>query len=268
MDAKAIIRAFQCSREPDTQIVKQATEFLTGCEQHPAFCITMLQIIDDSSVSESDRIGVAARFQRYIEKYWTPQEGEKDIISEQDRATIKQHLVTLMLKAPKLIKNQLAVALVKISASDFPKKWPNLLPELVSKLGKDMDVNLAVFSTLDSMFRRYRTIAIDESKQSLDLLEEMKYVLSNVQQQLLDSFKYSLSALQANLENAHALSQVVQVMNAIVHILHSFNVPDINEFVEDHMNDWFQPFLSLLSFQSRLLDPRNSSEPGVLDKVC
>jgi exportin-2 (importin alpha re-exporter) len=47
---------------------------------------------------------------------------------------IKQLLTGLMLNTPPLVRAQLSEALTLISGHDFPAAWPQLLPELQTRL--------------------------------------------------------------------------------------------------------------------------------------
>ncbi len=53
------------------------------------------------------------------------------------QAQIKQLLLGLSLSSPPLVQAQLSEALSIICSYDFPARWPELLPELVSKLHSD-----------------------------------------------------------------------------------------------------------------------------------
>ena len=56
-----------------------------------------------------------------------------------------------------LARPQLSEALSFISKTDFPDRWPSLLPELVTKLRTpDMGVINGVLETASSIFERFR----------------------------------------------------------------------------------------------------------------
>jgi len=73
--------------------------------------------------------------------------------------------VELMLRAPPRIQAQISEALSIISSHDFPAKWLDLLPQLVSKMGAamaqgpgtlDLAVLTGVLQTANSIFKRFR----------------------------------------------------------------------------------------------------------------
>ena len=49
---------------------------------------------------------------------------------------------------------QLSAALATIGEYDFPEKWTNLLPELISKLNSDWPVRNGVLETANTIFQR------------------------------------------------------------------------------------------------------------------
>jgi len=59
---------------------------------------------------------------------------QTDQISSNDRQTIKNSIVDLMVTVPPAVQRQLSEALSIISESDFPSKWENLLPVRLNHL--------------------------------------------------------------------------------------------------------------------------------------
>jgi hypothetical protein len=59
-----------------------------------------------------------------------------------------------------------------IGRSDFPEKWPELLPNLVAKLSTDnFDVINGVMQTANSLFKRYgKQATVDYCKVIISLL--------------------------------------------------------------------------------------------------
>lgn len=61
------------------------------------------------------------------------EEDEQDRIHESDRVAVKQLIVTLMLSSPESLQKQLSDAISIIGKSDFPRKWPELISQMVEK---------------------------------------------------------------------------------------------------------------------------------------
>lgn len=56
-----------------------------------------------------------------------------DRIHMQDRESVKQLIVNLMLHSPEAIQKQLSDAVSIIGRYDFPNKWPDLISQMVEK---------------------------------------------------------------------------------------------------------------------------------------
>jgi len=52
-------------------------------------------------------------------------------IHEEDRALIKDQIVSVMLNAPESVQKQLSDGISLIGKYDFPDYWPNLLPTII-----------------------------------------------------------------------------------------------------------------------------------------
>lgn len=61
-----------------------------------------------------------------------------DRIHESDRVAIKSFIISLMLKSPTSIQKQLSESVSIIGKYDFPKKWPQLIDEMVEKFSTGM----------------------------------------------------------------------------------------------------------------------------------
>jgi hypothetical protein len=56
-----------------------------------------------------------------------------DHIHVDDRIAIKRLIVDMMLHSPRNVQKQLSDAIYIIGRHDFPKKWPDLLSQMVEK---------------------------------------------------------------------------------------------------------------------------------------
>ena len=74
-----------------------------------------------------------------------------------EQGQIRAALPGLMLSTPPLARAQLSEALSVISGHDFPARWPELLPELIRRLGSGTPAEVAgVLETANSIYKRYR----------------------------------------------------------------------------------------------------------------
>ena len=81
------------------------------------------------------------------------------LLSDPDREDIKIHIVKLVCKCGSVrdVKQQLCQALTLIAASDFPSKWPKLLPEVVQHLqSEDRNTVSGMLLAANSIMKRFR----------------------------------------------------------------------------------------------------------------
>ena len=80
-------------------------------------------------------------------------------IPDSDRNPIKENLVDLMSKTSPEVQKQLAEAVNIISLHDFPDKWKELLPQLVTRLNTtDASIINGVMLTAISVMKRFRYV--------------------------------------------------------------------------------------------------------------
>ena len=69
-----------------------------------------------------------------------------------------------MLSSPPLARAQLSEALSEISGHEFPARWPELLPELIRRLGAGTPAEVSgVLETANSIYKRYRNAFMSEA---------------------------------------------------------------------------------------------------------
>ena len=81
-----------------------------------------------------------------------------------------------MLSTPPVVRAQLSEALTVMSTSDFPARWPQLLPVLIERLRSGAPgIVLGVLETANSIYKRYRNQFMTPA-----LSEELEYSQSLV----------------------------------------------------------------------------------------
>lgn len=190
-------------------------------------------------------------------------------IPEDEKGAIKTHLINLMLGTPASVQAQLSEALTIICATDFPDKWQNLVPELVSKFSSgDLQVVAGVLTTANSIFKRYRGMYKSE-----ELYRELKYVLDNFvgtsdgPKPFLDLFKSTASLVERTQDNPAGLTQVFHCLYLMCRIFFSLHSQELPEVFEDTMGDWMGYFHTFLTYDNAALDPAGGEEESVLIKV-
>lgn len=256
---------------PDRDQRRGAEDKLSKLETQPGFSLALLRLVQQHSAptagpeSRPLRSSASIYFKNLVRRSWDSEdEGKENSISLTDREAIKGHMVGLMCEAPADVQRQLSAALSIISNSDFPAKWQNLLPELISKFAtSDLQVIHGVLLTANSIMKRFRYVFKTDA-----LFSELKYVLELLQEPLLGLFKAMGDMLATPGATAQQLGVVMEALRLICRIFFSLNWQDLPEYFEDHMPEWMTLFAKHLSYENPLLvDADEENEPGPIEKL-
>lgn len=245
-----------------TQAMQAATQQLRQAESTAGFGLILLQLLRESSIDAGTRQAGAIYFKNYIRRLWS-MDAASGGVSASDRQAVKQHLLMLMLQAPKQVQVQLAAGLEEISISDYPAEWQSLLPEIVQhlKTSQDMNVLKGTMETAHTVFLKFRSQA-----RSVDLLKEVKYTVTGFQETHLEVFKAACQRIIAGTLPADQLIVHFELIKATIGAFYSLNVVDLPEFFEDHREEYFQGFLSLLKFNNPAVSGAGDQQ-GLLEQV-
>lgn len=223
-------------------------------------------LIDKPDVDMTIRIAGAIAFKNYIKRNWgrsVDNPEEQDRIHPADRDYIKKTIVPMMLKSPIAIQKQFSDAIQTVGKYDFPKKWPELMDEMIEKFQTgDFHVINGVLKTAHSIFKRYRF----EFK-SQELWEEIKLVLDKFAKPLTDLFVATMNLTTAHANDAAALKIIYGSIELMCKIFNSLNSQDLPEFFEDNMSIWMTTFHQLLVSDVPLLKTSDDEEAGVMEML-
>ncbi|KAK2157652.1 hypothetical protein LSH36_187g00016 [Paralvinella palmiformis] len=253
----------QKTLSPDPTERRGAEKFLESVEGNQNYPILLLHLMDKDGVDIHVRISAAIMFKNYIKRNWRVLEDVGDRIHPQDRDTIKQTIVALMLKSPEQIQKQLSDSISIIGREDFPDKWPGLLQEMITKIDSgDFHVINGVLRTAHSIFKRYR-----HEFKSQKLWAEIKFVLDNFAAPLTQLFNATMDLASKHASDPNALKVIFSSLVLICKIFYSLNFQDLPEFFEDNMATWMAHFHTLLTTDNKLLQTQDEDEPGLLEQV-
>ncbi|CAK9060214.1 unnamed protein product [Durusdinium trenchii] len=240
--------------------MRSAEQQLRAAEVQPGFGLVLLELLRSGSVDTSARQAGAIYFKNYIKRQWCV-EGAGGGISSSDRQAIKQHILSLMLQAPKQVQVQLSAGLEEISITDYPAEWQSLLPEMVQhlKTSQDMSILKGTMQTAHTVFLKFRAQARSE-----DLLREVKYTVTGFQETHLAVFTATCTRVLGGLP-ADQLVTHFELLLATIGAFFSLNVIDLPEFFEDHREEYFRGFLELLKFQHEAV--AGQGQQGLLEQV-
>ncbi|GBN11501.1 Exportin-2 [Araneus ventricosus] len=259
---QTLVGYLQHTLSPDPAVRRPAEKFLESVEANQNYPVLLLTLVDKADVDMTIRVAGAVTFKNYVKRNWRIVD-DVNKIHDSDRETIKQLIVSLMLRSPEQIQRQLSDAVSIIGREDFPEKWPNLIQEMVSHFQSgDFHAINGVLHTAHSLFKRYRY----EFK-SQQLWIEIKFVLDNFAKPLTDLFVATMQLAETHSTNVNALKVIFSSLVLITKIFYSLNFQDIPEFFEDNIKIWMNYFLQLLTIDNELLRTGEDEEAGLLEDL-
>lgn len=225
----------------------------------------LLNLVHKEDEQLTIRVAGAITFKNYVKRNWGSgsEEGDIDKIHASDREQVKTFIITLMLKSPPAIQKQLSDAVSIIGKYDFPKKWPQLIDEMINKFATgDFYIINGVLQTAHSLFKRYRY----EFK-SQTLWEEIKFVLDKLAKPLTDLLTATMNLTQVHAGNVNDLKIIYSSLVLVCKVFNSLNAQDLPEFFEDNMEIWMSAFHSLLTTDVPILKTADDEEAGVLEQL-
>nr|CAI5867494.1 unnamed protein product [Callosobruchus analis] len=260
---KTLANYLQQTLNPDATVRRPAEKFLEGVEVNQNYPILLLNLVHKPEVDMTIRVAGAVAFKNYIKRNWQVEEEQQDRIHAQDRAAIKNLIVTLMLTSPESIQKQLSDAISIIGKTDFPLKWPELITQMVEKFSTgDFHVINGVLRTAHSLFKKYRY----EFK-SNELWLEIKYVLEKLAQPLTDLLVATMGLAETHANNVEALKIIYSSLVLICKVFYSLNFQDLPEFFEDNIQTWMSNFHVLLVADVKCLQSTDSDEAGIMEQL-
>jgi exportin-2 (importin alpha re-exporter) len=258
----------------DNNIRKSSETYLKSIELHEGYSILVLTLIKHlvNSINPQDiaiRQSASILFKNLIKNHWNNDYDNDDnntiLINDKDKELIKVHVIELMCVVSNDVQNQLAESITIISKYDFPKKWMNLLPQLIEKLNvNDINITKGVMLTANSIMKRFRYVF-----RSDELYSEILICLQYFQIPLLQQFQYYTNTLLIQYSNNKTeLIITVETIRLISRIFFSLNWQDIPEFFEDNVSVWMTEFTKYLTYTNILLiDDNEDNESGPIEKL-
>ncbi|PVU91567.1 hypothetical protein BB561_004340 [Smittium simulii] len=255
---------------PQAQIRKQAEASLLQLEKQPSFAIFLLTLIGSSQCPDHVRISAALYFKNYIRRSWEQTDNTEDIISSQDRLSIKKDIIALMITLPTSIQLQLGEAISIIADCDFPSHWPSLISDLVSQFSPlNIQVNFGILQTAHMVFNRYRS----EFRTDM-LFSEIKFVLNSFFKPYFEIF-VSTDQLLLSCTDPNSGKILLDSLKFLIIIYYDLNCQDLPEPFEDNMPQFMDIMHRYLTFDSiasinpnlSALDNESDESTGILVNI-
>lgn len=263
LDANAVALNLKNTLSPEANVRKQAEKFLESNEAKENYNVLLLKLVDDASTDGLIRVAAAISFKNSVKRNWRIIDGEPNKISEHDRQIIKREIVDLMLRSPEKLQKQLSDAVSVIGREDFPDKWTNLLPDMVTKFSSgDFHIINGVLQTAHSLFKRYR-----HEFKSQELWTEIKFVLERFAEPLTNLFEAIMEEANRCGSDVAKLKDILSSILLICKVFYSLNFQDLPEHFEENIEKWMKNFLILLTTDSKQLQLEDTDETGPLDLI-
>ncbi|KAJ5139314.1 Chromosome segregation protein Cse1 [Penicillium bovifimosum] len=231
-------------------------------EQKPGFSVQLLHITASETTPYNTRLASALCFKNFIKRNWTDEDGNYKL-QEEEVATLKRELISLMIAVPPGIQSQLGEAVSVIADSDFWERWDTLVDDLVSKLSpENPTVNIGVLQVAHSIFKRWRPLF-----QSDALYTEINHVLSKFGTPFLALFEALDNYLEQNKTNKENLAQGFTQLNLMVKLFYDLSSHDLPPMFEDNISGIATIFLKYLTYDNQLLHTDDESDAGLLEYV-
>jgi Importin-beta N-terminal domain len=106
----------------------------------------------------------AVLLKHLIHRHWNAADHafEPPEVVDQEKATMRKHLLDLLFQVPSNVSTPLAVCVTAIANWDFPEEWPDLLPTLLQAITAD--------STNDSQVRPVANPAMRNAPAGLQII--------------------------------------------------------------------------------------------------
>lgn len=273
-ELQQLATVFQQTLSPDKEAIKAAEQQLKAAAQQPGYCIKVLKLTA-TPIDLSIRQSAAVNFKNVVKYRWVPSEadlyGGAQPLPDVEKAQIKQLLLGLSLSSPPLVQAQLSEALSIICSYDFPARWPELLPELVSKLrSDDPTVIKGVLAIANNVFKRFRGQPSSNNALAQELDGCQKAFLAPMREA-----HGKLSALAAQHRaatpmgpaNVEALKLLLAAMRYNFRIFYSLCSMGLSDATEAELGYWMDEMHGLLTYEQPALDESDPDKESVLDSV-
>lgn len=124
-----VLEVLQRASSQNPEILKPAETKLREWEDQPGFYTVLFNVISNHSIDLNVRWMAVLYFKNGVDKYW--RKNAPGAISEEEKATLRQSLVSNLREPINQIATQLAVLVSKVARLDCPREWPELFPTLL-----------------------------------------------------------------------------------------------------------------------------------------
>lgn len=279
-DLSALADAVSLTLSTDVTQRKGAETFLKGQSVRPGFPISLLQLIALNSAPQHVRQAAAVYLKNYtINIYSDPDWSQTP---PDDRNAVKSAIVNITLTVPVVVRRQLSEILAIIAEHEYPNTWPQLVPELSTKLEstyvealrqpEDHDATPlidwarleGIMETLHVIFERY-----PEETGSNELYTEIIYSLKHTQEKVKLLFVLFNRVISTSIENKgmELISAIFRNVELLCKVFYCLSWQQLPEYFEDNLSTFMTHLRNFLVFESPKIDAHSEDEPSPIDKL-
>ena len=180
----SVVKVFEGTFTPDTQLRNQAEEQLRQFQKVPGFVSILLQITISPSINHAIRLVACIYMKNMVRSSWItdPEEYEetqtsRTFLSAPDKEFIQSHLLSAIISCydQSKIMSSLVECLKLIVRWDFPENWPGLFETIQSHLSLDSD-----FPHLYGALRTLRVLVREYQYKSVEMRQPQYAIVSAV----------------------------------------------------------------------------------------
>ncbi|OQV15127.1 Exportin-2 [Hypsibius exemplaris] len=274
-DISALVDSLLCTLKPEKDSRLEGERYLRQIERSPTFALRLIQIIDTAGQNlQSVRLVAAVTLKNYVKKYWPSPDSTEDFeVPAPDRDALKRALVPLMFRCPQFVQKLVSETINLIAWVDFPARWPELLPDLMSKFESgDVDAILGSLRTAHGLFKHYRN-----AFESNALWQEIKLVVDQFAVPFTRLFLATWNRIPElerlskegpeKEKSKEALDNAFQILLLCAKIYFSLISQELPQVFVDHLGGWMEKFQNLLNYDNIDLHSDNDEEPGILSSL-
>ncbi|OAV95089.1 hypothetical protein PTTG_03903 [Puccinia triticina 1-1 BBBD Race 1] len=244
---------FQASLATEPATRHQAEAALGALQASPGFLSTLFSLVASQDQPLPARQAAAIYLKNFARASYDGQTSlaktvaNQPKISEHDRAFLKQHILHALASVPSSISTLLLPTLAVIISSDYPERWPDLLPQTVNLLGSnDFPLVQAGLLTLLEIMRLYRWSGRDKSQLRSDAISLSFPILLQLSQSLISNppENYALLPTPASLD--HANSNIGSLLYLALKIYKTSITAELPIFQQQQIIPWGQLFLAVI----------------------
>ncbi|XP_076957466.1 exportin-2-like [Bidens hawaiensis] len=233
-------QAFLNTLSPLPEPRRQAEKHLAAAADAVNYALVVLRLVAEPNVDQQIRQSAAVNFKNHVKSRWMT--SSLTPITDSEKVQIKNLIVPVMLSSTPKIQAQVSEALAVIGNHDFPKLWPELLPQLKSSLETALNANdivsvNGILTTVNSLFKKFRY-----QYKSDPILLDLKYCLDNFAAPLLSTVESLSVKVSAAGGDVASLRLLIEAQRLCCRIFYSLNFLDLPEFFEDNADKWMSCF--------------------------